>query len=479
MFFYTRFLHVMILEHLILKFFIFSLKNKNNPLYGKSRKEFQALFIMPSQKKLLFFCLLLSTATALADINIRVINKNTDFNDSNTFLRFESEPNNLSATINGVPLVAKKSYSFLEAKSGINVQYNIGGRIYFSLETPLDGSTPPEPNNSTIPSYYTRFDKVELTYAPDNPYSVANLTIIDFFSIPICLKTYKNGSVVESLDVFVDGETMANSLAKITDYNPQALLKENGKFLRVLGPPNDVSSVYPSMKEYIEAVKTASFPFQIQDHYWHNGNTPETQSQEYCFFGTINNEGDLLLQGGGDIIQGDHTIKILSQDLLDGIYGCNPNYFVDDLAASIGQNDVYSAVVRDALAGFNLGFIGSTSTNPTTGQPFNISPSFEWWRSPKAFEYAQPIKPFYNQWSRCISEYSNSYSFPFSDRWNPPHRNVQISLKDIDTLEITIKPDDASSQTFNLFNYFFNNCLKSRIPKAVNKIFGSHIKTTG
>jgi len=426
-------------------------------------------------KKVLFFYFIVSSAVALAQINIQVINQNTDFNDSNTFLRFESDPNNLSGTINGEPLIARNSYSFAEAKNGINLDYNVGGRIFFSLGEPLNNpNQPPEPNNPSISSYHTRFDKIELTYQPNNPYSVANLTIIDFFSIPLCLKTYKNGTLVNTLDLSVDGETMAENLAQLTDSNPQAVIRERGKFLRVLGPPNsdNISDLYPSMKDYIDSVKAAPLPFQIQDHYWHDGDTPQTQSQEYSFFGSIADNGDLLLQGGADMVGGDHTIKILYNDLLQGIYGCNPAYFVDDVPASIGQNDVYSAVVRDTVAGFNLGFIGSTTTNPATGLPFNISPSCEWWLSPKAFEFAQPIRPFYNQWGRYISEHSNSYSFPFSDVWRPVKRKVQISLTDIDTLEITIKPDFNNS-------YFFNNLLNKTIPNAVNKIFGSQIKKTG
>ncbi len=434
-------------------------------------------------KKILFFYFILCATAAFAQINIRVINKNTDFNDSNTFLRFESDPNNLSGTINNEPVVARQSYSLAEAKEGINLEYNIAGRIFFSLGNPLDPSSPPEPNNPSFSSYHTRFDKIELTYQPDNPYSVANLTIIDFFSIPICLKTYKNGVLVNSLDLSVDGETIAKDLAQLTHNSPKAVIKDdNENFLRVLGPPSDnISDVYPSMKEYIDSLKGIPSSFRIEDSYYHFGETSETQTQKYSFAGMIDYNGDLLLEGSGEKIGVGHKIKILHTDLLQGIYGCNPNYSVDGLPSNIGQNDVYSAVVRDTLTGFNLGFIGSSAVHPNIipRKTFKDLPSRDWWTSPKAFDYAQPLKPFYNQWSRCIAKYSSSYSFPFSDRWNPPHRNVQISLNDIDTLEITIKPDDASLKRFNPFNYFFNNCIKSKLPKTVNRIFGSQIKKIG
>ncbi len=421
--------------------------------------------------KLLFLCLLASVATATAEINIRVINNNPNFNDSNAFLRFESAQHNLSGTIQNAPLIAKKSYSFAEVKSGINLQYDIGGRIYFSLGAPLNDLYPPEPNNPAIPSYHARFDKIELTYDANNPYSVANLTIIDFFSIPLCLKTYKNGVLVKSLDLFVDGNTMIQHLAQLTQNNPQAVIKERGKFLRVLGPPNPaLSDVYPSMKDYIATIKASSQSFQIQDHYYHDGNTLETMDQEYYFSGTFNSHSDLLLQGGGDAIGGNHTILIRYHDLLQGIYGCNPTYFVDNIASNIGQNNVYSSVVRDTVAGFNLGFIGSLTPHPITGQPMGTMPSRAWWESHcPAFEFLQPDKPFYNQWARYVSENSNSYSFPFSDVWH----QVQIPLMDIDTLEITVKPDTLPP------NYFFSSFIKRKIPKAVNKIFGSHIKKIG
>lgn len=420
---------------------------------------------------LLFYSLLFS-AVAQADINIRVINQNADFTDTNTFLRFESDPNNLSGTLNHAGLIAKKPYSFAEAKSGILLHSNLGGRIFFSLGAPLtDTLTPPESNNPSIPSYHTRFDKIELTYDPNNPYSVANLTIIDFFSIPLCLKTYKEGRLVNSLDLFVDGETMIHNLAQLTHCSAQAVITEKGKFLRVLGPPNqNISSLYPSMQEYIESLKLAAHAFQIKDYYYHDGETPEMTTQEYSFWGSIDDNNALILQGGSDILGYGHTITIDYNDLLQGIYGCNPTYLVDGALSSIGQNDVYSAVVRDTVAGFNLGFIGSTAVNPATGLVIKDSPSCDWKQCPQAFEFLQPFKPFYNQWGRYVSEHSNSYSFPFSDLW----QKVQISLTNIDTLEIIIKPDAPSYQP-----YFLTNFIKREIPRAVNKIFGNQISKTG
>jgi hypothetical protein len=58
------------------------------------------------------------------------------------------------------------------------------------------------------------------------------------------------------------------------------------------------------------------------------------------------------------------NIQIAAGNLSKGIWSCNPDYTVNGAVKHMGDNDVYSAAVRDALAGFNYGFIASPETNP-------------------------------------------------------------------------------------------------------------------
>ncbi len=102
------------------------------------------------------------------------------------------------------------------------------------------------------------------------------------------------------------------------------------------------------------------------------------------------------------------------------------------------DNTVYDAVIRDVLAGFNLGFVASATTDPSTGTAFGDEASGLWLKSPKAFDFLQPGQPFYNQYARVIATNSNAYGFPYSDRW----QTVQANLNSpIDALQLVVQPD--------------------------------------
>ena len=97
------------------------------------------------------------------------------------------------------------------------------------------------------------------------------------------------------------------------------------------------------------------------------------------------------------------NIQIAAGNLSRGIWSCNPVDTVNGAVKHMGDNDVYSAAVRDVLAGFNYGFIASPEINPNTGKAFGAGPSENWYRSTAppqslAFEAAQPgHEGFYNK----------------------------------------------------------------------------------
>jgi hypothetical protein len=379
----------------------------------------------------------LTVSLAKADITLKVKNENKAYTDQNSYILFEG---NVQGTIGGFPLNPGISYSFAQVAAGIQLNSFRGGRIFVSLGTPLQDSPPPEATNPSIPSYHIRFDKIELTYSNTDPASVANLTSIDFFAIPISLTTYKGGQPVKSLSFSVDGNTAISDLGALTKNDPRVVLKDGDKFLRVLGPANEqAAEFYPSMQAYINAVKASNKPIPIADLFSQERGTPETSTQRYDFKGTFAKNGDLELLGSGEKIGPNHLIVIGYDDLLKGIYTSNPPYLVDRVKRSFADNDVYSAVVRDVLAGFNLGFVGSQVINTATkpAMPFGKCPSNQWWSSHKAFDFLQPKQAYYNVYSKYLSQNSDSYSFPFSDRW----QSVQVPLAGNDVLEITVQPD--------------------------------------
>ncbi len=114
-------------------------------------------------------------------------------------------------------------------------------------------------------------------------------------------------------------------------------------------------------------------------------------------------------------------------DLLNnnGIYTCNSPYTVDGSTHHVGDNDIYAAVYRDLVTGFNLGFV-KTGANDSTG----------WWQS----------TPFqgtsYNWYAKVIADnYPGAYGFPFTDRYT--HILADLGGM-IDTMTITILGDNTS-----------------------------------
>ena len=103
---------------------------------------------------------------------------------------------------------------------------------------------------------------------------------------------------------------------------------------------------------------------------------------------------------------------------------------------------MYSAVVRDILTGYALGFVDSATVDTRTGVAFKDEPSENWWFSPRAFGYLQSNPTYFDQYAAYLQTISGAYGHPFSDRW----QTVQVSLdpSTVGTLEIDVLPDAAA-----------------------------------
>ena len=383
-------------------------------------------------------------------MNVVIKNQNSAYPDAQVYFSFKDAP--VTGTINGQALVRDQAYSVADIGSGIALQSFASGRIYFSLGAPLTGTGDPEPINSSVANWGTRFDKLELTFG-QNPYGVANLTAIDYFAIPLAIKTYSGatatGTPLGTLTYQQPGNTVAANLGALTNNNAKVVLHDSkGNFLRVLGPTLSPSGVYPSFSPYLAAVQAAGQATQIRDLYSQAGSTNATKTQTYQFTATFDASGNIQLLGGGISYAGGpsvgmgHTILLKASDLALGIYSANPPYTVDGAAANIGQNDVYSAVVRDLLTGYALGFVNSATADAQHGNTaFKDEISSNWWSSPNAFSFLQSNPANYDQYAAYLQTISNAYGYPFSDRW----QTVQVSINpaNVGTMELDVLPDTA------------------------------------
>jgi hypothetical protein len=391
----------------------------------------------------------LEARLALSGLNVTFRVENPSYNETNTYVTFID--GSLGATYNGGHAVElNHSYTLQELNGPINIVNYTNGRIFVSYGAGVAGDKPPEAVNSSIPSYKVRHDKFEITYSETNTNSVANLTAVDFFSIPMELNTYASGSTAptDALTYRIAATTLWTDLAALAGDSSNVLLTESGEFLRVLAPHTTTATrvqYYTSLQPYIDAVKTwqttSGHSTTIEGLYSSAaGGSAATTTQNYSFQATVESDGSLKLVGGGDVIGQGHTLTVAASGLANGIYLGNVAWTGGGATGTFDDNDVYAAAVRDVLAGFNLGFIASETIDPNTGTAFGAESSRHWWSSTKAFNYLQPNHIYYNQYAQSITSNSDAYSWAFSDRWS----HVQAHLYGMETLEVVLLPDSSS-----------------------------------
>jgi len=402
-------------------------------------------------KTLLFFAACMAITTARGAITINFLNENLEYSTNNIYVLFTEQPgppNPFDATSNGQTLSLTTSYSFAQLGSGVSLSHLWGGVVYISLGEAMTDNRTGQPSftNTSDSDYYKRWDKFELTFNGFS-YDKANLTGINSFAIPLSIKTFGDGGTTQrdSLGYYVDGDEMVN-LLKATATNDSAVLKDpSNNFLRVIGPttyPSPTIGPYLPFDDYLNSVISSGDPILIQGQYSGPGPEPRKTTQIYTFTNTFDTGGNLVMNGGGTVIGMGHSVIISNDILAYNIYANNPPYFVDGTNASFADNDIYSAVVRDTLAGFAIGYVGSTVTDPVTGQPFKDEYSKHWYATnqPLAFSDVQTNGQYFNKYAEVFWMYSDSYGFPFSDKL---HKSVQISLDpaNVDTVEIIVLRD--------------------------------------
>lgn len=411
-----------------------------------------------------------SIAAAQAQLTLKVVNQNPAYADTNIFLSFRSDGVPVG-TVNGQPLQKGTNYSAADVNASCVISsFSGGAKIFVSLGNPLTSATAsngfaPNFNNANLADYSTRWDKVELSYLTTDPGSVANLTADDFASIPMKLST-ADGSV----DWHYHG-SMQQVLSQLADLcgnsSGSVVTNGDGSILRVISPHTSSSSPWPSMQPYIDYVRTNGITTHIAGLYnGLNGGTGPQAQQRYDLVGWINPGGDLVITGSCDVA-GPTTVVIPAAELQEAIYSANPAYVTNNhLPAIRNSNSVYDAILRDILAGFNLGLVGTTNLDPRTGTPFSNETTEVWYNynniTGSSLHYTNVFKAlwldgktFYNQYASILSTNTDAYGFPFNDTLAKP----LLPLVNNPTLTITILPDSVTTADHRISNITVTNGL--------------------
>jgi hypothetical protein len=310
-----------------------------------------------------------------------------------------------------------------------NVAQLSAGRIYLSYDKALS-SNAPDGANPADPDYRTRFDKIELTYS-QGVGGKANLTAVDFYAIPLLLETSIQGTVIEHLTL-ATGQSGHGLRTAITNLigaanEDKAVVKSTStpvEVVRVLSPVKRPAA-YGSFDAFLGTLENSS-TFDIAGTYF--GAT----SQHYHYTGAFDGTEIKLSNGTHKIVVSRASLAYSATDLIDhnGIYTCNAPFTVDGIPHAVADNDIYAAVYRDLVTGFNLGFV-------TTG----ANTSSAWWNSP-AFPPNPDGDYYYNAYAKVLANnYPGAYGFPFSDRY----KQVLADLGGkIDELTITVLADDTA-----------------------------------
>jgi hypothetical protein len=275
-----------------------------------------------------------------------------------------------------------------------------------------------------------RYDKIELT----NP-GVADLTAVDFFAIPFDLQAFDaSGAAVGSALTYRC--STATILEKLRALAPGAEVRSpSGQFLRFNSPQHAPGS-YPSMKPYV--VSMAGQQIEVNDVFSKAKQAP----RELHYKGTFAPDGSITLTGTitAQAYEAEPAKELPAKELHiegttlpEGIYTGNGPYAVGGNAANVGENNEYSVIYRDIVAGFALGYWGGIYGNN----------SLNWLKMPDlaAARSGPASYATYDQYAAIIGEYSSAYGYSFHDLGPTP---VQLSLNEsVATLRLTIDADQG------------------------------------
>ncbi len=294
-----------------------------------------------------------------------------------------------------------------------------GGRLYVSYGGPVKTNEPP--------AAPTRYDKIELT----NP-GVADVTAVDFFGIPFDLQSLdaSGATVGDALGYRCFTSTLVPRLRAL---GPAAEVTDGGQFVRFLSPQLAAEGTYPSLAPYIESMVGQTS--EVHDVFGHR----EEPAKAIVYKGTFEPGGSITLTG---TITSPHSpltpglpVRVEGATLPSAVYTGDGAYTVGGEAADVSQNNEYSVIYRDLVAGFGLGYWGGRYGNDSAA----------WMHQPNFAAARLTGSPFptYSLYASTIAEYAPVYGYAFSEL-GPAEITAPLEGS-VATLRVTIDPDQGPS----------------------------------
>lgn len=306
------------------------------------------------------------------------------------------------------------------ANSRFTLSAITAGRITFSYNGPVAFNQQP-----LTPS--PRFDKVELTYP-----GKGNLTAVDFFGIPFKMETLDaSGNVIQTLNYYTSKNTIAATLLALAPGAQVNTAAAKGSFARILSPSLKPAA-FPSLQNYVKSVYGQSVT--IAGTYV--GKIPPTPDT-YKYAGTFGSkDGTITLTGTLSAIPNPPTLTIQGSTLASAAYTNNGPYLVGKAQKYVASNDVYAAIYRDLISGFDFGYLGGRYGS-NSGSWYGTTP----YRPPYAAA-RRTNDGFFNRYASIFAANSDAYGFPFQDVNQTVHVDLNSgAVANVAALRITILPD--------------------------------------
>lgn len=374
-----------------------------------------------------------------------------------------------------------KWYKLEELKDGVIINSFESGQIYAAYGAegwlPNKDGGKPSPVNPDDPAHLLRYDYFELNYKADVN-DVADLTIIDSWSIPFSLITHKNGNKMETLNGFKDKVTAQSFYDSMVAHTtpPQsglpgaqsAGLWNGDKFVRIIGPtaypPIDGRPVmsYDLFEQYLDFLVQNFGPKTAKDAVipglgqgviavlageyagMKDSQDPLTMRQNYSLLVKIDDQKNITLAGGSDHFK-EINMAFKHKNLCNapGIYGGNVPFILNNAKDPVAPgNTIYGWLCGDFFTGLITGAIGSQTV--VNGIKVGAMPSQQWFilhnqaMATNYFSKLQSNPKHYSQWASTIYDQTNAYGFAYSERYVRVF--VSLAPENTDTLEVVLEP---------------------------------------
>lgn len=356
-----------------------------------------------------------------AGITVEIVNSSgRDDSDVYVMITAGEEPQEASIEFDkGISIEQLKARSGNDTPT-FQLQRAVAGEIWISYDEAVS-ITPAPPS---IELSKVRFQAAELTYGIPN--SGANLTAVAYFAIPMDLAGLDaRGNVLSSVGFACNTDVIDKELKKAgADFERVEKKTSSGGLARIIAPATNDDG-FPSLEDYVKSMAgqtiTTNNTFGL----------PNVPAEPYEYSGTFGPDGTITMTG--TIAPGTHgePLVIEGSSLPEAIYTQNGKYTVGGKPGTVGDNDVYSSIYADIVAGFNYGFwggrYGDNSNDFKGAAPFAAARSDD--------------LPYYSTYASVLDKYSNAYGAPFSDRFGQPA--VFVPLDNAAKLRLEVLPDES------------------------------------